>query len=120
MAYEWLEESLLAHKGVTRDVKLEWNAVRYLVGGKMFAMSGENKQGEAIFSFKLDPAFSELLRQQYPQDITPGYYLNKVHWSSLRMEGSVPDEVVQQMADQAYTVLLKGFSKKMQTEILAE
>ena len=37
MRYEWMDEYLLAKKGVTKDLQADWNWIRYHVGGKMFA-----------------------------------------------------------------------------------
>lgn len=44
MKYEWLEKYSLSKKGAVKDYKEEWEATRYLVGGKMFALLGENKE----------------------------------------------------------------------------
>ena len=59
----------------------------------------------------------EFLRREY-EDIIPGYYMNKVHWNSVKVSGSVPDDVVRDMLDHAYDVVLQSFSKKKQKEIL--
>ena len=81
-------------------------------------MCGGDKEGKPIISFKLDPSHGDMLRQQF-SDIIPGYYLNKLHWNSLYLEGNVPTEVVKNMADESYTLILESFSKKKQQEILA-
>jgi len=117
MKYEWIDAYCLAKKGVEKDYKPEWNATRYMINGKMFAMQGGDKEGTAIITVKLEPAFGTFLRNQY-KDITPGYYMNKEHWNSLYLDGEVPDEVVKEMLDQAYQLILNGLSKKAQKEIL--
>ena len=66
---------------------------------------------------KLEPLEGEFLRREY-EDIIPGYYMNKVHWNSVKVSGSVPDDVVRDMLDHAYDVVLRSFSKKKQKEIL--
>lgn len=43
MKYEWLDEYCLSKSGAVKDFKIEWDAARYLIGGKMFAMQGETK-----------------------------------------------------------------------------
>lgn len=116
MKYEWLDAYWLGKPGVEKDYKAEWEATRYMLRGKMFAMTGGDKHGRPIVTMKLEPAFNELLQRQYKQ-IVPGYYMNKQHWSSLYVEGDVPDEVVRDMADQAYRVLLASLSKKVQQEL---
>ncbi|MBQ7826202.1 MAG: MmcQ/YjbR family DNA-binding protein, partial [Clostridia bacterium] len=61
----------------------------------------------------------EFWREQY-DDVIPGYYMNKVHWNSVRPDGIVPDEILRDMLDKSYALVLGGFSKKRQREILAE
>ncbi len=116
MHYKWLDDYCKSKKGVQKDFKTEWNATRYMLNGKMFAMQGGDKEGKPIITVKLDPMFGQFLRGQY-QDIVPGYYMNKEHWNSLYLEGEVPDEVLKEMLDQAYQIVLNSLSKKIQMEI---
>ena len=43
MKYGWIDEYCLAKNGAEKDFKIEWNAIRYLIGGKMFALQGGDK-----------------------------------------------------------------------------
>ncbi len=120
MKYEWIDEFLLAKKGVSKDFKEEWNWIRYLIGDKMFVAICLGEQNKPYYiTLKLDPAEGDFLRQQY-EDIIPGYYMNKVHWNSVNPDGTVPDELLKDMLDKSYQLVLKGFSKKKQQEILGE
>lgn len=116
MKYEWIPSYCLAKTGTEQDYKVEWNATRYMLRGKMFAMQGGDKERKPIITIKLLPEFGSLLRAQY-SDIVPGYYMNKEHWNSLYLDGAVPDEVVKEMLDQAYQLVLSSFSKKVRQEI---
>lgn len=118
MKYQWLSPYCLAMPGVTEEYKPEWDAVRYMIGTKMFAMAGSNKQKEPILTIKLEPAFIQLVKSQYPQ-IAPGYYMNKDHWCSVPRTGDVPDELVKQMLDQGYQLVFGSFSKKAREAILS-
>lgn len=69
-------------------------------------------------NLKLEPLEGEFFRSQY-EDVIPGYYSNKLHWNSIRPDGQVPDEVLKDMLDKSYQLVLKSFSKKRQREILA-
>ena len=111
MAYEWLDDYCLSFVGVTKDYKEEWQATRYMIGGKMFVMAGGDKFGKPIATVKLEPAFGQFLREQYT-DIVPGYYMNKEHWNSLYLEGDVPDEVFRDMIVQSYSLVRASLSKK--------
>jgi len=114
--YQWINEYCLAKKGAEKDFKEEWNAIRYMIRGKMFAMQGGDKEGKPIITVKLVPMIGQSLRHQY-KDIVPGYYMNKEHWNSLYLEGDVPEEVLKDMLDMSYGILLRSFSKKVQREI---
>ena len=114
--YEWLDEYCLSLRGVTKDYHIDFQADRYLVGGKMFLMRCVEKAGKPIITLKLEPAHGDLLRQQY-EHIIPGYYMNKVHWNSLYLEGDVPDDVVRAMVKESYQIILHALSKKLQKEI---
>ena len=114
--YPWLEDFCLSLTAASKDFKLEWNATRYLIGEKMFAMLCTDKEGAPIITFKLEPAFGFLLREQY-EHIVAGYYMNKEHWNSLYLGGTVPDDVVKSMAQQSHHLILKSLSKNAQKEL---
>lgn len=118
MRYTWLDDFLMSKKGVTKDFKEEWNWIRYMIGGKMFVAVclGENDEPYYI-TLKLEPVEGDFLRSQYA-DIIPGYYMNKVHWNSIKPDGEVPDELLKDLLDKSYALVLGGFSKKRQQEIL--
>ena len=113
MKYPWIDEYLLAKPSVTKGLQAEWNWIRYQIGGKLFAaICLDDATGKAV-----DPAEGEFLRRQY-EDIIPGYYMNKVHWNSIKADGSVPDDLLREMLEKSYQLVLSGFSKKKQKELL--
>lgn len=116
MNYEWLDEYLLSKLGVNKDYKVEWEWDRYLLNGKMIAAICTDNTGKAIITLKCEPSFGEELRIQY-EDIIPGYYMNKVHWNSVYLEGEVPDEVIKDMINQSYELIFNKLSMKVQKEI---
>lgn len=117
MKYGWLDSYCLSKKGAEKDYKPEWGATRYMVGGRMFAMVGGDKHGKPIVSLKLEPMHGETLRSEY-EDVVPGYYLNKVHWSSVYLDGQVPDNVLKAMLDESYRLVLEGLGRKAKEEVL--
>lgn len=118
MRYTWIDEFLLSKKGVTKNLQMDWNWIRYQIGGKMFAAVclGENNEPYYI-TLKLEPAEGDFLRSQF-EDIIPGYYMNKVHWNSIKPDGEVPDDLLKDLLDKSYQLVLSGFSKKKQMEIM--
>lgn len=117
MNYPWLDTYCLSKAGAEKDYKEEWAATRYMIRGKLFAMQGGDKEGRAILTLKLPPDQGRLLRENYP-DIIPGYYMNKEHWNSVYLEGSVEDDVLQSMIDTSHRLILESLPKRMQKEIL--
>ena len=122
MRYPWIDEYCMGKPGVTKDLKQEWNWIRYMVGGKMFAavlLDGRNDNKPYYINLKLDPAEGEFFRQQY-KDVTPGYYSNKQHWNSINPDGDLPDELLREMLDKSYQLVLQGLPKRKQAEILGK
>ena len=118
MRYTWIDDYLLAKRGVTKDHKKEWNWIRYQIGGKLFAAVCLNEEDEPYYiTLKLEPEEGDFLRKQY-EDIVPGYYMNRVHWNSVRPDGAVPDDLLKDLLDKSYQLVLGGLSKKKQQEIL--
>lgn len=118
MRYLWLDEYLLQKPGVIKDQQPERNWIRYKIGDKMFAAICLSDEGKVVYiTLKLEPSEGEFLRQQY-SDIIPGYGMDKRHWNSVRPDGAVPDELLQQMREKSYRLVLAEFSKKKQKQIL--
>ena len=117
MKYDFIQRHCLAKSGATEDYKQEWDAIRYTVHGKIFALIGNDGEGRGVISVKHNPATGEELREQHA-DIIPGYHLNKKHWSSVLLNGSVPDTVVKQMLDESYELVFNALSKRIQDEII--
>lgn len=116
MECDWIDDYCLAKKGAEMDYKEEWQAYRYMIRGKMFAMRGGDKEGKPIITVKLLPEFGARLREEF-EAIVPGYYMNKLHWNSLYLESAVSEKVLMAMLDQGYELVLHSLSKKVQQEI---
>lgn len=120
MRYDWIDGYLLAKPGVEKDLQPEWNWIRYKIRDKMFAAICLDDDDQPYYvTLKLEPLKGEILRKQY-EDILPGYYMNKLHWNSVKADGNVPDDLMESLLDEAYELVLAGFSKKKQTEIRGE
>ena len=120
MPYPWIDDYLLQKPGVTKDLQPDWNWIRYQIGGKLFAAVCLDDQDQPYYiTLKLDPAEGDFLRGQYA-DILPGYYMNKTHWNSVRAQGSVPDDLLRNLLDEAYRLVLHALPKKKQLEITGE
>ena len=118
MRYDWMDAYLLAKRSVEKDLQPEWNWIRYKVGGKMFAaILLDDDDRPYYINLKLEPTEGEFLRAQYA-DIIPGYYSDKRCWNSVMPDGAVPDALLKSLLDKSYRLVLGGFSRKKQREIL--
>jgi predicted DNA-binding protein (MmcQ/YjbR family) len=120
MKYPWIEEYLMEKAGVTKDLQKDWNWIRFQIGGKMFAaICLDDSDKPYYITLKLDPLEGDFWRKQY-EDIIPGYYMNKQHWNSVKADGEVPDDLLKELLDKAYQIVLGSLSKKKQKEILGD
>lgn len=118
--YKWLDELLLKQPATEKEFQAEWQANKYLIRGKMYAYIGINDQNSRpVITLKLEPLYSDMLRREYA-DIVPGYYMNKIHWSTVYLDGNVPKEVIADMVIASHKTLLSSLSKKAQKEILGK
>ena len=117
MRYSWIDDFLMKKNGVTK-LSPQWNWSRYAVGGKMFAAVrlGEDNRPYYI-TLKLEPSEGSFLCEQH-EDIIPGDYMNKQHWNSINPNGEIEDDLPKDLLDKSYHLVLGGFSKKKQKEIL--
>ncbi len=95
-----------AHCEQLEDVSEEFpfgpDVMVFKVNKKIFALL--NFAQPAQISLKCDPDRAELLREQYPA-ITAGYHLNKRHWITLTLDGSVPAAECRALIDHSYTLV---------------
>lgn len=116
MNYPWFDEYCISKQGATKEYKEEWEATKYMIGGKIFALQGNDNTTRPIITLKLLPADGDLLRNLH-KDIIAGYYMNKDHWNSVYLDGSVPDDIVRGMIDTSYSLVFASLTKKLQKEI---
>lgn len=75
----------------------------FKVGGKMFALSRLGAESLRI-SLKCEPALAEALRASHDA-VLPGYHLNKRHWNTVIVDGSLPDRMVRDMIEDSYDLV---------------
>lgn len=76
----------------------------FKVGGKMFAACPRGTNPNRV-NLKTDPATALHLRRQY-SGVHPGYHMNKRHWNTVLLDGSVPSDVIKQMLDDSYRLVV--------------
>ena len=79
------------------------------IGGKMFALCALDDEPLQL-SVKCEPDLAAQLRASYPA-IVPGYHLNKRHWNTITLDGSVPDQMVTDMLGDSYDLVVASLPK---------
>ena len=115
MNYETLCGYLESKPGARRDMPFGADALVFKVLDKMFALVAWQKDPLTI-SLKADPIDAVILRKQY-QAISPGYHMNKKHWNTVTLDGSVPDDEIRLMIDESYSLVVEGMTRKKQNQI---
>lgn len=119
MNTEEITAYLKAMPAVESDYKSEWEATRFMLGGKMFAYIGCDKSMRPLITLKLPPQMSEALRKEH-DFIREGYYMNKVHWSSVYLDVPCPDELMKLVLNAAYQTLFSALPKKCREKVESE
>jgi predicted DNA-binding protein (MmcQ/YjbR family) len=82
----------------------------FKVGGKMFALCSLDAGPPLQLSVKCDPELAAQLRSAYPA-IRPGYHLNKRHWNTITLDGSLPDELVTDLLGDSYDLVVASLPR---------
>jgi predicted DNA-binding protein (MmcQ/YjbR family) len=115
MNFDSLRTYLLGKPGAVEEFPFDTVTQVVKVGGKMFALVG-TKDDPLRLNLKCDPAKAEILRELYPA-ILPGYHMNKRHWNSVMLDGSIPDAEIRSMIDDSYSLVVKGLPKARQPDL---
>lgn len=81
----------------------------YKVGGKMFALAVPD-EFPARINLKCDPERALALRDEHDA-IIPGYHMNKRHWNTLVLDGSLPAQLVRELIDHSYELVVASLPK---------
>jgi predicted DNA-binding protein (MmcQ/YjbR family) len=88
----------------------------YKVGGKMFALMPRSGEPPHI-SLKCDPEWSQVLREAYAA-VRPGYHLNKKHWNTIVLDGTVPDDEVSELIEHSYRLVVESLPQRVRAPLV--
>jgi predicted DNA-binding protein (MmcQ/YjbR family) len=109
-----LREYLLSKPAVTEEQPFGPGVLVYKVKGKMFATLGfEAEEGieTGRSNLKCDPGRAVELRDQHDA-ILPGYHMNKRHWNTLVLDGSLAPGLVRELCDHSWELVVAGLPKR--------
>lgn len=115
MHIESFREYCLKKKCVTESFPFDETTLVFKVCNKMFALSGIEHQPLRI-NLKCDPERAIELREMY-NSILPGYHMNKKHWNTVIVDGSIPPELVTELIDHSYELVVQSLPKKLREEL---
>ncbi len=115
MDIESFREHCIVKKGVTEEFPFDNQTLVFKVMGKVFALADVDLFTSV--NLKCDPERAVELRERY-DGIQPGYHMNKKHWNTVLMDGTIPDVLTKELIDHSYERVVKGLPKKLKEELL--
>ena len=109
MTLELLRTCLLKKKGSFEDFPFGPEVMVFKVMDKMFALV-TCRETPLRINLKCDPDLAMHLRNAF-KSVQPGYHMNKKHWNTITLDGSLPDEEIFAMIDDSYNLVVKGLKK---------
>jgi predicted DNA-binding protein (MmcQ/YjbR family) len=115
MTPDSLRRQCLAMPGASETFPFGPETSVFKVAGKMFALSRLGAEPLTV-SLKCEPDLAAHLRETYPA-VQPGYHLNKRHWNTVTLDGSLPDEVVVELVEDSYDLVVEGLSVRERAKL---
>ena len=115
MNFEKLDTYLLSKKGASFDYPFDEKTRVYRVMEKMFALTSEELPMRV--NLKCDPIYALELRSIY-DSVRAGYHMSKKHWITIDLEGDVPKELVIQLSNRSYDLVVSKLTKSEKKKLL--
>ena len=106
MNSEDIREYTVAKKDVTESFPFGVDTLVFKVNSKIFLLLAlENSPLQ--FNVKCDPEKAIQLREEYPEQVLPGYHMNKKHWNTIIVDGKLSNKILKEMIDESYDLVNK-------------
>lgn len=115
MDVERLRAHSLGKKGAVEEYPFGPGYPLFKVTGKIFALLLLDTEPPWL-NLKCDPLHAEVLRTYYPA-LRPGYHMNKRHWNTVVLDGSIPDDELLSMVDDSYALVVAGLPRRLQRQL---
>ena len=110
MDIEQLRDYCLSKPDTKEGLPFGPNVLVFKVKGKMFLLASLDTN-PLQFNVKCHPDLAEELREQFTC-VLPGYHMNKQHWNTIIVDGSVSSSQLKEWIDFSYELILNGKKKK--------
>ena len=111
-----LRTALMNFAAVSEEEPFRPGIVVYKVLGKMYALC--TYESPLTVNLKCEPGRALELRNRF-EAINPGYHMNKKHWNTVTVDGSIPKDLLLNMIHCSYELVVKGMTKKDQAKVKA-
>lgn len=101
-------------RGATAIFQDEWQASKFMIHEKMFALTGYDNQKRPILTLRQSPGQVSFLESTYDY-ILPGYYMNKLYWISILLESDIDDSFMFELIKSSYREVIHTLPKKYQS-----
>ena len=118
MDIESFRNFCLHMKGVEETQPFGPDTLVYKVMGKVFAITGLDEEDFSV-NLKCDPEKAIELRETHPGQIIPGFHMNKKHWNTVYLTGSLNDKFICELMDDSYSLAVNALPKKEQEKLSA-
>ena len=102
MNLEALRAYLLGKAGAVEARPFGPQTLVYKIDGQVFALVTDCAPPLQL-TLRCDPDRAHLLRGMY-EAVRPGAYVNKRHWNTVTLDGSIPVEAILDMIEESYTL----------------
>jgi len=116
MNIETFREYCLAKKFVEETFPFDEVTLVFKVAGKMFALTGLDSDIFTV-NLKCDPERGVQLREEFPEEILPGWHMNKIHWNTVHFESMLEDSLLRELTDHSYNLVVKSLPRKKREEL---
>jgi predicted DNA-binding protein (MmcQ/YjbR family) len=116
MNVETLREYCLSKKAVTEDFPFGESTLVFRVKHKIFLLVSLDSS-PLQFNAKSEPDKAIELREKYDA-IQPGYHMNKKHWNTVVIDGSISTALIKEMIDDSYNLIVQSLPKKLREELV--
>ena len=115
MNFDGARAYLLQRPEAVEDFPFGPDAYVYKIRGRMFALLVEDDDG-ARMNLKCDPDEALFLRDTFAA-VIPGYHMNKTHWNTVILDGSIPRGEIERMVDRSYGLVVRRLKKAERTAL---
>ena len=88
-----------------------WQLVRIKGSKKTFLWIYE-REGYINLNVKVNPEWRDFWRSAY-ESVTAGYHLNKEHWNTIILDGTIPEEEIKRMIAESYDLVTDSPTKRI-------